>query len=59
MVLEVVLPRERVRGWKTVALILATFGRISARTWRWIVDLDLRDGPVVAGLDWRVVEEGV
>lgn len=56
MMLHIVLPESRIRGWKTVALILRTFRRISADTWNWLVRLE--DPPAVKGLDWREIESG-
>lgn len=44
------LPEPRVKDWKTVALILRTFRRISGSTWSWMINME--DPPAVAGLDW-------
>ncbi|KAL3468402.1 hypothetical protein BJX64DRAFT_282575 [Aspergillus heterothallicus] len=52
--LELLLPAERVVGWKTAALILKTFQRITPENWCHLVSL--RRTPKVAGLDWREIE---
>lgn len=54
MTLSLQIPGPRAKGWKTVALILRTFGRISNSTWDWFVAL--KDPPAVAGLDWEKIE---
>ena len=55
--LQLHLPASRIHAWKTVALVLRTFRRISRETWEWMVNLD--KPPVVAGLNWIDVEAGV
>lgn len=54
MTLSLRLPEARVKDWKTVALILRTFRRISKSTWNWFIALE--DPPAVAGLDWERIE---
>ncbi|KAL2801382.1 hypothetical protein BJX66DRAFT_331543 [Aspergillus keveii] len=55
--LELLLPAERIVGWKTVALILKTFQRITPENWCHLVNL--RRTPKVAGLDWREIERTI
>lgn len=57
MTVHLILPAPRIKGWKTVALIVWTFRRISTHTWSWMVSL--RDPPPVAGLNWREIEMGL
>lgn len=52
---QLLLPAARIRGWKTVALILLTFNRISLEKWCDLVNM--KGEQSVAGLDWRQVEE--
>ncbi|KAL2812803.1 hypothetical protein BDW59DRAFT_167711 [Aspergillus cavernicola] len=52
--LELRLPAERIKGWKTVALILKTFKRISAENWCHI--MGIKKPPGVAGLEWMAME---
>ncbi|KAL2812878.1 hypothetical protein BJX63DRAFT_432383 [Aspergillus granulosus] len=52
--LELLLPAERIVGWKTAALILKTFQRITPENWCHLVNL--RRTPKVAGLDWKEIE---
>ncbi|KAA8647317.1 uncharacterized protein ATNIH1004_006009 [Aspergillus tanneri] len=53
--LQLFLPEERIRGWKTVALILKTFKEITAEHWCHIVHII--NPPPVSGLDWKALEE--
>lgn len=53
--MQLLLPAARIRGWKTVALILLTFNRISLEKWCDLVNM--KGEQSVAGLDWRQVEE--
>ncbi|KAE8376334.1 hypothetical protein BDV26DRAFT_282702 [Aspergillus bertholletiae] len=53
--LQIFLPEERLVEWKTVALILKSFGRITADQWSDMVWM--KDRPSVAGLDWRAIEK--
>lgn len=55
MILQVHLPESRIRGWKTIATLLLTFGRVTQENWRSIVNI--QDGPAVAGLIWRHIEQ--
>ncbi|KAF7592721.1 Alpha-amylase A type-1/2 [Aspergillus hancockii] len=55
--LQLFLPEERLVEWKTVALILKSFGRITADQWSDIVWMKNR--PSVAGLNWRAIEEEI
>ncbi|GAB1211457.1 hypothetical protein ATERTT37_000572 [Aspergillus terreus] len=55
--LDIFLPEEKLVGWKTVALIMKTFGRISAAQWSDMVWM--KGTPPVAGLDWRALEHAV
>ncbi|KAL4808945.1 hypothetical protein BDV18DRAFT_157883 [Aspergillus unguis] len=52
--LELLLPAERIMGWKTAALILKTFKRITPENWCHMVVL--RNRPGVAGMDWMAIE---
>ncbi|KAL2868004.1 uncharacterized protein BJX67DRAFT_380557 [Aspergillus lucknowensis] len=52
--LELLLPAERIVGWKTAALILKTFQRITPESWCHLVNM--RHPPSLAGLDWREIE---
>ncbi|EAW11431.1 uncharacterized protein ACLA_091290 [Aspergillus clavatus NRRL 1] len=52
--IEVLLPGERIHGWKTVALILGTFHRISKEHWCLLVNM--AGAPEVAGLNWKQIE---
>ncbi|KAL4906570.1 hypothetical protein BDW74DRAFT_176887 [Aspergillus multicolor] len=55
--LELLLPADRIMGWKTVALVLKTFKRITPENWCHMVKL--RNKPSVAGLDWMAIENKV
>ncbi|KAL4747929.1 hypothetical protein BDW72DRAFT_206072 [Aspergillus terricola var. indicus] len=55
--LELLLPAERIMGWKTVALVLKTFQRITPENWCHMVKL--RNRPGVAGLNWMAIEDKV
>ncbi|KAL4921074.1 hypothetical protein BDW62DRAFT_198519 [Aspergillus aurantiobrunneus] len=58
--LELLLPAERIMGWKTVALILKTFKQISPENWCHMVKLGKTGKkPAVAGLDWMAIESEV
>lgn len=52
--LQLFLPASQIKGWKTAALILLTFNRITTDKWRCLVNI--RDSYSMAGLDWRQVE---
>ncbi|KAI9371641.1 hypothetical protein BJX61DRAFT_543462 [Aspergillus egyptiacus] len=54
--LELILPKERCKGWKTIALILRTFNLITAENWCDIVNIRDRKTPPVAGFNWKVME---
>lgn len=53
--IELFLPKERIRGWKTVALILKTFKEITAAHWCHMVNI-IKPPPVNV-LDWRGLVE--
>ncbi|KAB8229122.1 uncharacterized protein BDW43DRAFT_315293 [Aspergillus alliaceus] len=53
--LQLFLPEERLVEWKTVALIVKSFGRITADQWSDMVWM--KDRPSVAGLNWRAIED--
>ncbi|RAQ73726.1 amylase [Aspergillus flavus] len=55
--LQLFLPEERLVEWKTVALILKSFGRITADQWSDMVWM--KDRPSVAGLNWRAIARDV
>lgn len=55
--LQLFLPASRTNGWKTVALILLTFNKISTEKWRCLVNMKGSDS--IAGLDWRQVETNI
>ncbi|GAB1206607.1 hypothetical protein APSETT445_005297 [Aspergillus pseudonomiae] len=55
--LQLFLPEERLVEWKTVALILKSFGRITADQWSDMVWME--DRPSVAGLNWRAIEKDI
>ncbi|KAE8413000.1 hypothetical protein BDV36DRAFT_300337 [Aspergillus pseudocaelatus] len=55
--LQLFLPEERLVEWKTVALILKSFGRITADQWSDMVWM--KDRPSVAGLNWRAIEKDI
>ena len=55
--LQLFLPEERLVEWKTVALILKSFERITADQWSDMVWM--KDRPSVAGLNWRAIEKDV
>ncbi|KAE8349274.1 hypothetical protein BDV28DRAFT_141572 [Aspergillus coremiiformis] len=55
--LQLFLPEERLVEWKTVALILKSFGRITANQWSDMVWM--KDRPSVAGLNWKAIEEDI
>ncbi|KAB8074019.1 hypothetical protein BDV29DRAFT_191332 [Aspergillus leporis] len=55
--LQLFLPEERLVEWKTVALILKSFGRITVEQWSDMVWMKNR--PSVAGLNWRAIEEEI
>ncbi|KAF9885713.1 Alpha-amylase A type-1/2 [Aspergillus nanangensis] len=55
--LEIFLPEEKLAGWKTVALILKTFKRVTVDQWSDIVWM--KGPPPVAGLNWRAIEKEV
>lgn len=57
MLLQLRLPESRIRGWKTVAMILLTFGRVTRESWLGIVNM--QDPPDVAGLNWRQIEQRI
>ncbi|KAL4781708.1 hypothetical protein BJX76DRAFT_359654 [Aspergillus varians] len=58
--LELRLPAERIVGWKTVALILKTFKRITAENWcRLVKMVKSMKTPPVAGLDWMAIERAL
>lgn len=58
--LELLMPADRIMGWKTVALILKTFKRISAENWCHMVKIGKKKKfPRVAGLDWMAIEADV
>lgn len=57
MLLQLRLPESRVRGWKTVAMILLTFGRVTRESWLGIVNM--QDPPDVSGLNWRQIEQRI
>ncbi|KAL5343294.1 hypothetical protein BJX70DRAFT_393864 [Aspergillus crustosus] len=52
--LELLLPRERIKGWRTAALILKTFKRISPENYCHM--LKLGRAQTVQGLDWSAIE---
>jgi hypothetical protein len=52
--IEILLPGKRIHEWKTVALILATFHRISKEQWCLLVNM--AGAPGIAGLNWKVIE---
>lgn len=55
--LQLLLPKSRIKSWKTVALILLTFREINITIWhRMVNDGRLRD---LAGFDWARVREKV
>ncbi|KAH8423212.1 uncharacterized protein LDX57_000966 [Aspergillus melleus] len=53
--IDLFLPEERIRGWKTVALILRTFKAISAAQACHIANIT--EAPSVAVLDWRGIRD--
>lgn len=55
MVLQLRLPASRIRGWKTVAMFLLTFARVTRESWLGLVNL--QEPPSVVGLNWRQVEK--
>lgn len=52
--LKLRLPACQVDGWKTVGMLLLTFGQVGEKCWE--VMVDMRSPPSVAGLDWRGLE---
>lgn len=59
--MQVFLPAERLHSWRTVALIVRTFRRVSAEQWCRLIHLKSVPcrPPGVGGLDWRGLEEFV
>lgn len=56
-ILQLFLPQNRIKSWKTVALILLTYREINTTIWHRLVnDGRLRD---LAGFDWTRVREWV
>ncbi|KAL4873277.1 hypothetical protein BDV12DRAFT_192756 [Aspergillus spectabilis] len=55
--LELLLPRERIKGWKTVALILKSFKRISPENYCHMLKLGRKQ--TVEGLDWSAIESEI
>lgn len=55
MVLQLRLPASRIRGWKTVAMFLLTFARVTRESWLGLVNL--QEPPSVVGLNWRQIEK--
>ncbi|PWY91122.1 hypothetical protein BO70DRAFT_426018 [Aspergillus heteromorphus CBS 117.55] len=58
MIVQVRMPEERCRRWKTVALILRAFKQISADCYCHMVD-DLVTAPRVGGLDVRQIKKQI
>ena len=59
--MQIFLPAERLHSWRTVALIVRTFRRVSAEQWCRLIHLKSVPcrPPGVGGLDWRGLEEFV
>lgn len=57
IVLQLSLPESRVRGFRTVAMFLVTFGRMKWDSWAAMVQM--QESSCVAGLDWVDVEQQV
>ncbi|PLB45627.1 hypothetical protein P170DRAFT_314713, partial [Aspergillus steynii IBT 23096] len=53
--IELFLPEERIKGWKTAALILRTFKEITSAHWCHMVNIV--KPPPVSVLDWRGLVE--
>ncbi|OJJ35461.1 hypothetical protein ASPWEDRAFT_59757 [Aspergillus wentii DTO 134E9] len=52
--IQVLIPEDRTTGWKTVALVLLAFQRVTMENWCCLVNM--KDEPPIAGLDWREIE---
>ena len=52
-VLQLHFPRSRIRGWKTVALVLLTYRKITVPRWHYIATTQSRGG--IEGLSWATV----
>ncbi|KAE8146444.1 hypothetical protein BDV25DRAFT_169895 [Aspergillus avenaceus] len=58
MNLQIYLPEEKLVEWKTVALILKSFGRVTVDQWSDMV-WNMKNRPSVAGLNWRAIEKEI
>lgn len=57
IVLQLSLPASRIHGFKTVAMLLVTFGRMKWNSWAAMVRM--QESSCVAGLNWVEVEQQV
>ncbi|KAL4875939.1 hypothetical protein BJY04DRAFT_223554 [Aspergillus karnatakaensis] len=55
--LQLLLPRERIKGWRTAALILKTFKRISPENYCHMLRLGMKQ--TVQGLNWSAIESEI
>ena len=57
MFLRLYLPQSRIRGWKTVAMLLLTFGQLKMDNW--FTMMGMEESYPVAGMNLMIVEQQI